>query len=68
MWCHGFAIVGWRPNAGDVVTCAQNIAHGDISSKECDVTYLDLYTRTTIWMEVRSQEAYDVVAEILAKK
>lgn len=53
---------------GQTHAICQNIAHGHASSKECDGTYLSLYTWTTIWMEVRSEEAYDVMAEILAKK
>lgn len=55
-----------RIKEGDVVTCAPDTEHWHASSKESDVTYLAIYNGTTIWTEVLSQEAYDVVGEKLA--
>lgn len=57
-----------RLNAGDVVSCAQDRAHGPASSKETDVTYLAIFNETTVWMELRPQEAHDLVGGKLAKK
>ena len=50
---------------GDVLKCSANVEHWHASSKEMDVTYLAIYTGETIWTEVLSQEAYDIVAKAL---
>jgi len=52
---------------GDVIKCDLDNEHWHSSSKDRNVTYLAIYSGTTTWTEVLSQEYYDQVAENLKK-